>query len=312
MANNFMSYDNAEDIFQGYSDDLKRRTDHTVVTYDQWMNMTSEERENGLYYVTGVPSADGTVEVNTMVKLWENENPTQSFAGQTVSVASGGYDLLAVQIDNSGNDMIQFVEVGHNLNVMWTWGIGSASKYRYRQFTYTSSTECAFGDCYEDNTVDNTRLIPLAVYGVHTSQTIEIKAIARDVATSADKCMLEDGTTSVQDALDELLRLSAYRPGDTIPQTTWFLAGYWSSSSNSFSIDLPLSKPILATNVDFTDKYINYVWGTTNVTITSLIDSIDFTIVENGIKIQMFMSSSYTPPTDLSCIIMFHAGIVFS
>jgi hypothetical protein len=74
-----------------------------------------------------------------------------------------------------------------------------------RSFAKISDTRFSVADAYKTwyntSSADNTLCIPIAIYGIKQKINISLSAIAMDVSTSASKCMLSDGETSVEDAL---------------------------------------------------------------------------------------------------------------
>lgn len=172
---------------------------YTEIDYEDWLELTEQEKETGRWDVIGVPGADGTVSFDLMTKLWENPDPTAEFAAQTITLSSSDYDLLLViaKYINNSTRVISPV-LGLNGYLYFATEISSGAVNYYRGFD-SSGNNVTF-----TNANDNTRLIPYQIYGIKTSQTVEIKAIAPEVSTSASKCMMSDGETSVEEAIEEV------------------------------------------------------------------------------------------------------------
>ena len=195
----------------------------TEITFTQWNNMTPEQQAAiPKALITDVPSVDGGIQADLMTKLWENPSPTSSFASQTVTLASDDYDfLLFIHRANNGstapcNSLIVPKGQSGNFAVAGTSSNGVIGNDR--RITYTDDTHIAYGDnnyCYGTNatSVSNTRNIPYLIYGIKKTINLEFSAIASGVSTSADKCMLEDEVTSMQDVTDSIA------PTDTTPAT---------------------------------------------------------------------------------------------
>jgi len=168
------------------------------IDWDDWQEV--DDNDDTYYRVTDAPLVDGNVEVDLMKKLWENPSPTASFVGQNITLANDDYDFLLVICSSAGGFTCK---KGDSLVLTYaTSGSGSPVNY-LRTFTRNSDTSYAFGDAKKNNqTVENTVLIPIATYGIKQKVSISLSAIISNVSTSASKCMLSDGETSVEDALN--------------------------------------------------------------------------------------------------------------
>ena len=188
---------------------------YTEITYSDWLQLTEQEQETGKWDVTDVPGADGTVSVELMTKLWENPDVTATFASQDITLSSDDYDLLmwvyCVSTTSSITNASFFVK-GSGGTVLSLASAGSTSAQgaqNWRRFvSRTSDTVMLVGDGYVSYTgsqgVNNDRIIPYQIYGIKTRKTIEIKAIAPEVSTSASNCMMSDGETSVEEAINDV------------------------------------------------------------------------------------------------------------
>lgn len=208
---NFMSYDNAQSVLGEFANAIKGKDDpYITITYSDWLELTDQEKETGKYYITGAPGADGSIQVDLMTKLWENPDTTQGFAEQDIPVSIAGYKFILIIAGFSVSDMRQqsfMGTVGNNVNI--SFGIpsssGSMTCSRFvdisntSKITFYNATTTAGTDAPQQN---NNRCIPIAIYGIHATQNIHLNAIASDVSTSADKCMLSDEKTSVEDVLN--------------------------------------------------------------------------------------------------------------
>lgn len=176
------------------------------IDWDDWQEV--DDNDNTYYRVTDAPLVDGNVEVDIMKKLWENTDPTASFVGQSITLSSDDYDsLLWVYKEQASTS--------YYLSVMSPKGAGtsfglpdigaSGNTNRIRRVTYVDNTHFTFGSAFIGSsstyTSDNSVMIPIAVYGIKQKVTISLSAIIANVSTSASKCMLSDGETSVEDAL---------------------------------------------------------------------------------------------------------------
>ena len=184
---------------------------YTSIDYEDWNELTPSQQESGKWLITGVPGADGSIQIDLMTKLWENPDPTASFAAQNIVLSSSDYDMLLwlyKQNTDSNRILSKITKKGYGVVLDESSGSYSGGTYtRNRLVDRTDDITFSVKDAYHAyeavaGTVDNTEMIPYQIYGIKTTQQITISAIARDVSTSADKCMLSDGVTSVQDALN--------------------------------------------------------------------------------------------------------------
>ena len=169
------------------------------IDWDDWQEV--DDNDDTYYRVTDAPLVDGNVEVDLMKKLWENTAPTASFNAQNITLASDDYDfLLAVgyhDISSTVRQVDSIIEKGKN-------GFLELGSQDYsRTITYTSDKVLSIGTGYAGNTANNNICVPIAIYGIKQKVSISLSAIISNVSTSASKCMLSDGETSVEDKFDE-------------------------------------------------------------------------------------------------------------
>ena len=192
--------------FTGSYADLSNKPETTVIDWADWILLTPQEQESGDYTVVGCPWADGDVSVELMTKLWENESPTASFAAQDVNVESGYNYLIYARASASNTSVVSNLSDGDGYLTLAQAGNGSTSYDR--KYTYANG-KISFADAHlaVGTTVystNNSVLIPIAIYGIKTTASVKINAVAMDVNTSADHCMLSDGVTSVEDFVNEI------------------------------------------------------------------------------------------------------------
>lgn len=171
--------------------------------------MTPYQQEHGRWDVTGVPGADGTISIDLMTKLWENESPTQAMASDTeISINDANYDLLAYVCfhRSTNNRVIPLVLTPKNKDAYVCYA--DSGNALQRRFDYANSIITAKTG-YIGSTVDNTYIILYQIYGIKLHHTVEIKAIAPTVSTLAENCVFDPtGTdlesTDVEAAIKEL------------------------------------------------------------------------------------------------------------
>lgn len=176
----------------------------TEITWDNWQNLTTAQKQGTKWLITNVPSAEGSVEADLLTPLWTNPSPTSSFTAQNISLASADYDLLlcvfGMASSGSSYQISSIAEKGKIITLGFVMGT-SASKPAYmRYITYNSDTSLAVGNCYENGSTNNAYCIPINVYGIKKKITVSFDALAESVSTLASKCMLSDGD-SVEDKI---------------------------------------------------------------------------------------------------------------
>lgn len=204
---NFMSYDDAAEVLGTFAERIKD-DEYENITYEQWLAKTDEQKEAGNFLVSGVPNADGKVTIEGCKRLWINPSGNVEFAAQTVELDLGTYDMILVTYYNACTAVAYVGSNGHT-STCQTFNGRLINEDRIMSVSVVGVT---FQDCYRHqqtsagsqftSTVFNTSCVPAAIYGIKLNHQLEIQAIARDVSTSADKCMLtSDPTKSVETML---------------------------------------------------------------------------------------------------------------
>lgn len=171
------------------------------INFDDWQEV--DDNDDTYYRVLGAPLADGTVEADIMTKLWENDSPTSAFAAQQITLNSNDYDFLLwvfrnYATENYGINVV--VERGQNAYADMTWAESSVIKGRQRTASYVSDTTYSVSQGSQMGSQNNSALIPQVIYGIKKKITISLSAIAKNVLTDADHCMLDENT-SVKDVV---------------------------------------------------------------------------------------------------------------
>lgn len=148
--------------------------------------------------IIGFPGGEATAKVKLMKLLWENPDTTVDFAGQSVQLASGDWDLvLIIAITyKGGSAKVSLICDGNGRLI----GVDSnTSPLCARDVVKTDSTHLTFANAVTASQTSNFRLIPYQIYGIKLEQ--EIPVVAENVSTLAANCLLSDGETSVEDRL---------------------------------------------------------------------------------------------------------------
>lgn len=187
-----------------------------VVDFDTWNAYDDDERSalkaaHPKIHVTNVPEATGYIEADLMTKLWENPSPTESFSMQTITLLSNDYDELmcicawttnsSMQISgiSDGNNPAFVQTVGANGSVYGVYRRSFAPQNNKTQVLISSNTFIPLNG--GTTSTYNNGCIPLVIYGIKSTLSLKISAIASNVSTSASKCMMPDGETSVADKI---------------------------------------------------------------------------------------------------------------
>ena len=175
--------------------------DYELITWADWQTIVENHEEN-LHpdaIITDVPGADGDVSVELMTKLWENSAPTSNMtAGTEINLLNTDYDMLLVLSKLTVAATIYVSTIapkGNSINIV----SNTANANYMRNLTYVSDAKYTAGQGAQvgGSNYDNI-CVPIAIYGIKNTASVKINAIAMDVSTSADKCMLADGA-SVED-----------------------------------------------------------------------------------------------------------------
>ena len=162
-------------------------------------------RARGKEIINSIASVS-TAKLPLYKKLWENPNPTSAFAAQTITLLSDDYDFLLWV----GMYMINYPrEIGA---VISKKGDGAhfsyiaANNFRARSIERLSDTSFSIGAATTSvggatASENNNMCIPLAVYGF--KKEVDIQSVIASVSTDANKCMMSDGVTSVEQAIDK-------------------------------------------------------------------------------------------------------------
>lgn len=170
------------------------------IPFNTWNGYTEEQKtaikaQHPKIHIINVPDATGYISADMLTRLWVNPSPTASFAAQTITLSSDDYDLLMITwIYGTGSPYEVSPTIGEKGQSLYLVNGGLS-----RVVSYVSDTSLSVAQGYNVNTVDNTRCVPIAIYGIKKNISLKISAIASDVNTSADHCMLSDGVTSVED-----------------------------------------------------------------------------------------------------------------
>ena len=177
-----------------------------------------------------------SVHANMLTKLWENPAPASAFAAQNIQFASNDYDFSLWIMRYSTGDTYTYSESfpkGTDSLIRTTGTTAAAyTNTHQRALTRVSDTEYTVGDNYEqasnnNRAVNNIFNYPIAVYGFKKS--LDVTAIVSEVSTDARKCMLSDGVTSVEDALNAIYKIES--PVSSLAVTTQTGSGYTATTN---------------------------------------------------------------------------------
>ena len=160
-------------------------------------------------------SIPAEITFENMHLAWTNPNPTTDFGTQEITLnTDGDYDFVRYEFLNGRSyatprNLSMDVQKGENTDLACPALNGSASytTQYLRVVTQTSDTKVTFMDCYAQNsngtrTTNNSFCIPTKIWVYKKNPTAKVTAIASSVKTNAQNCMMSDGVTSVEDAIN--------------------------------------------------------------------------------------------------------------
>lgn len=154
---------------------------------------------------TALTTASNT-KLHLFNKLWENPSPSSAFSAQTITLASSDYDFLCIFYRSDDIYNSTTIPKGHSATLNDSFAISSNLVARVRYLNRSSDTAYAVTDCtrvsYGSSTTQNDTVIPIAIYGFKKS--VDINAIVSSVSTDADKCIMSDGVTNVEQAINAI------------------------------------------------------------------------------------------------------------
>lgn len=250
---NFMSYDDAAEVLGTFAERIKD-DEYENITYEQWLAKTDEQKEAGNFLVSGVPNADGKVTINGCKLLWYNDGTVTSMAtGDTITLNDdySNYDFLYVtaswpQLTSSSINASCIMDVQHLkmefLSVADTTTGGVQNARRILGFD-SDTKKIKVYDCFRcqgsvAQSTQNDYLVPRRIYGIKLNHQLEIQAIARDVSTSADKCM-DTNNVSVEERLTGIGTKNGIRLTTEDDLNDVYLNGFYSIKGS----ELPANSP---------------------------------------------------------------------
>ena len=122
---------------------------------------------NGVLSVNGyLIGAGSSTPGVTMTKLWENSNPTQSFAARNVTLSSDDYDMLVVIARMTTESIVQTSVVTTKGGSGILSASQTSSNIKCRIFDYTNDTTLAFRNGANSGSSSSDILIPYQIYGI--------------------------------------------------------------------------------------------------------------------------------------------------
>lgn len=104
-------------------------------------------------------------------KLWENQNPSNTFESQTIILKNDNYDTLKIfylRTYGSGNQDNQMMSTeiikGYNGLLHSNWS-GTTNATQMRMMTRNSDTSYTFSNAYQSGSVTNSIIIPMLIIG---------------------------------------------------------------------------------------------------------------------------------------------------
>ena len=206
--------DGLEAVDDSTNQKTKIKMNLPIVSSADWNAMTEQEKTayKASHYRFGVevPDTKGVINAEYMKLLWENPNTTQAFAAQTITLNSADYDFLmfiySPNLNTVGNVNSSIFSKGNGTRLGYATATGSGVRAFMRTIAYISDTSLTVSNATYStgttaDTTDNAQCIPIAIYGIKKNFQFKVNAIATDLSTRADHCMLSDNVTSVEEAI---------------------------------------------------------------------------------------------------------------
>ena len=125
---------------------------------------------------TSLEKADSAVQPNALqaTTLWTNQNPTSAMSQNTITTSNmSSYIAIIVEYKlyyGAGQTtLFQKVAFSSEKDFALSCCAGGANEDLrvYRSFQFTSATSIEIRNCYANSSIDNNRLIPIAIYGTN-------------------------------------------------------------------------------------------------------------------------------------------------
>ena len=216
----------------------------TRITWTDWNLLTPQEQAAiPKALITNVPGCDVSIRADLMTTLWTNPDPTTAFAGQNITLSSADYDFLLV-IFNPSLDISNYLRsstiIPKGAHTILSYSVANSNTVGCynRWMTYASNTTYTIDTGYVVNSGGTrfewtTACIPLVIYGIKNSIEFDFSAIASDVSTSADKCMMSDGVTTVNTAVTNLYQYGLNYRDTTDDCNTAVTPGFYAINQNA-------------------------------------------------------------------------------
>lgn len=210
--------DGLEAVDDSTNQKTKIKMNLPTISLADWNAMTEQEKTayKASHYRFGVelPDTSGVINAEYMKLGWENPNTSQAFAGQAVTLNSADYDFLLMVAIHQNAIVSGMAPKGKGIWLNHT----NSNITSERRALYVSDTSLNIQDATSNGAVNNSAIIPVAIYLIKSSFQFKVNAIATELSTRADHCFLDDEVTTVEDALDNAGRLTLIEETSAIAQ----------------------------------------------------------------------------------------------
>lgn len=247
--------------------------------WDDWNAMTEAEKDaysaGKRINLLNVPGAEGSIDADLMTLLYDGNLSNND----TFSLPDNTYSLLLCIVRGRASGIAQLNSSGNGRAVMTS--------------TYPDSQNSTIRACVDiSGHINGTFVYTMSggwsstsehvlIYGLSESVNLKINALAPEVSTLADKCMLSDGETSVEDALSELEniiigeRFSCTVSNLSMGWQTWGISSYVPTPPTGYEIMTMIATSTNENMNALTVKYVNSNWKV-NAYINASISSNEF------------------------------------
>lgn len=242
-------------------------SDVTWTSYDGYIAFTGTCTTATTANVTMAYKTENSISDRLLTLLWENPNPTSSFAAQTISLDLSQYDVILFDIKADTNNSygyqysksrnIGFINETialHTLNYIVPNGLSGQNVYTRTRNATISTSGITFGAGYTKKvsdsdvaTVDNTTCIPLKIYGISKNNYTEINS---GLTWTKAGSVTGTSTVTVPETATEIMAIVKTGSYDSIFSNTclkseipskWFIGGYFYSNNDYATVNLNVS-----------------------------------------------------------------------
>lgn len=142
-------------------------------------------------------------------KMWENPNPTSAFAAQPITLLSNDYDFLLCiyrRYSTANPESVVISEKGTDFDIEANYATSGGARVHTRSASIQNSgltvswSDSLVATGTTASSTNNNGCVPVAIYGF--KKDVDIQSVIASVSTEASRCIMSDGVTNVEDAIE--------------------------------------------------------------------------------------------------------------